>query len=190
MENVSSSPSNGVIGASLFRNNAQEKPKEVLLTFRIQNDTLNITGNLILKVNLRKNNHPLSLYLTDRNCVFWDVMSNTWQHDGCQLVSADTEETVCRCDHLTNFGVIMDINGILQENVSTLILYNLPYYKTLFVLTQVSNFFRQFSFKGLTVLMHSFKSAVVNMQFCFWEFEVERHTFFLSNFRIAIEQTR
>ena len=45
-------------------------------------------------------------------------MRNAWQQDGCQLVSTDTEETVCRCDHLTNFGVIMDINGILQENVS------------------------------------------------------------------------
>ena len=45
MENVTSSPSNGVIGASLFKNNAPQKPKEVLLTFRIQNDTLNITGN-------------------------------------------------------------------------------------------------------------------------------------------------
>lgn len=97
VENASSSPSNGVIGASLFRNNAPQKPKEVLLTFRIQNDTLNIT---------------------QRNCVFWDVMRNAWQQDGCQLVSANTEETVCKCDHLTNFGVIMDINGILQENVS------------------------------------------------------------------------
>lgn len=58
------------------------------------------------------------MYLIDRNCVFWDVMRNAWQQDGCQLVSTDTEETVCRCDHLTNFGVIMDINGILQENVS------------------------------------------------------------------------
>ena len=65
------------------------------------------------------------------------------------------------------------------------------HYKTLFVLTQVSNFFRQFSFKGLTVLMHSFKSAVVKLQFCwFWLDEDERHTFFRSHFRIAIEQTR
>ena len=151
--NVSSSPSNGVIGASLYKNNDFQKPKEVLLTFRVQNNTWNITGKKGAKIQIVSCVLTYFSRLTDRNCVFWDVMSNAWTSEGCQLVSADAEKTVCRCDHLTNFGVIMDINGILQENVST--------YKT-FVFAQTSNFLRQFSFKGFTVLIHSFKSAVVN----------------------------
>ena len=97
VSNVTTSPNNGVIGASLYKNNQIQKPQKVLLTFQIQNGTLNIT---------------------DRSCVFWDVVSNTWTDYGCILISAESDKTICQCDHLTNFGVIMDINGILQENVS------------------------------------------------------------------------
>ena len=50
--NVSSSPSNGVIGASLYKNNDFQKPKEVLLTFRVQNNTWNITGKKVQRYKL------------------------------------------------------------------------------------------------------------------------------------------
>ncbi|KAK5903031.1 hypothetical protein CgunFtcFv8_006845 [Champsocephalus gunnari] len=49
-------------------------------------------------------------------CMFWDFSMNRgaggWSPDGCR-VSADStsNRTVCLCDHLTHFGVLMDISG-------------------------------------------------------------------------------
>nr|CAH0106133.1 unnamed protein product [Daphnia galeata] len=57
---------------------------------------------------------------TSATCVFWDSSTEDWSSDGCEkVVTNDTEEdtlrTRCRCNHLTNFAVLMDINGIFQN---------------------------------------------------------------------------
>ncbi|XP_061125820.1 adhesion G-protein coupled receptor G6 isoform X6 [Syngnathus typhle] len=50
-------------------------------------------------------------------CVFWDFSMNGgaggWNGDGCR-VSAESgvNKTVCLCDHLTHFGILMDISGV------------------------------------------------------------------------------
>ncbi|XP_063078973.1 adhesion G-protein coupled receptor G6 isoform X2 [Engraulis encrasicolus] len=50
-----------------------------------------------------------------RSCVFWDftIKNGTggWNSDGCQ-VSPDSSDnrTVCLCNHLTHFGILMDIS--------------------------------------------------------------------------------
>ncbi|KAK1889333.1 Adhesion G-protein coupled receptor G6, partial [Dissostichus eleginoides] len=57
---------------------------------------------------LSPNLHPV--------CMFWDFSMNSgvggWSPDGCR-VSADStsNRTVCLCDHLTHFGILMDISG-------------------------------------------------------------------------------
>ncbi len=50
--------------------------------------------------------------------MFWDVDSSDWSSDGCELVYSDGEKARCVCDHLTNFGVLLDVTGQLQDNVS------------------------------------------------------------------------
>ena len=45
----------------------------------------------------------------DPVCVFWDEENATyarWNNEGCELVIQDGNTTVCKCDHLTNFGLI------------------------------------------------------------------------------------
>ena len=45
----------------------------------------------------------------DPVCVFWDEENATyarWNKEGCELVIQDGNTTVCKCDHLTNFGLI------------------------------------------------------------------------------------
>ena len=52
-----------------------------------------------------------------RYCVFWDFSLQAWSGEGCR-VDWDTSsmlETVCQCDHLTNFGLLFDINGVLDD---------------------------------------------------------------------------
>ncbi|XP_055333153.1 adhesion G protein-coupled receptor L3-like isoform X2 [Paramacrobiotus metropolitanus] len=51
-------------------------------------------------------------------CVFWNMRDPTnsfWDVTGCSLVDhlSNSTHTVCRCSHLTNFAVLMDINGAL-----------------------------------------------------------------------------
>ncbi|NWZ44745.1 AGRG6 protein, partial [Brachypodius atriceps] len=47
-------------------------------------------------------------------CVFWDMDKNDgnggWDTEGCQVDAESNEnETVCLCNHLTHFGVLMDL---------------------------------------------------------------------------------
>ena len=63
----------------------------------------------------------ITIFLIDRKCVFWNTNSNSWLDDGCTLLDYSEDFTQCECDHLTNFGTIMDINGNLEDNVSCII---------------------------------------------------------------------
>lgn len=47
--------------------------------------------------------------VTNPKCVFWDFNLRKWSKDGCWVVSFNRSHTVCSCDHLTNFAVVMDV---------------------------------------------------------------------------------
>jgi len=51
----------------------------------------------------------------ERNCVFWDFDSLSWSNEGCFSVNSTLSQTECKCNHLTNFGLIFDINGALNN---------------------------------------------------------------------------
>ena len=55
----------------------------------------------------------------DRYCVFWDVNSKTWtngnEEENCKTIPDGLQKTICQCNHLTNFGVLFDINGALGD---------------------------------------------------------------------------
>ncbi|XP_052810253.1 uncharacterized protein LOC128238399 isoform X3 [Mya arenaria] len=40
-------------------------------------------------------------------CCFWDFESESFVTDGCELVSTNDEQTVCACNHFTNFAILM-----------------------------------------------------------------------------------
>lgn len=48
-------------------------------------------------------------------CSFWDMHENKlggeWSQEGCRVLFSDEESTICQCDHLTNFAVLMDVSG-------------------------------------------------------------------------------
>ncbi|XP_068006886.1 adhesion G-protein coupled receptor G6 isoform X2 [Melanerpes formicivorus] len=53
-------------------------------------------------------------------CVFWDMNKNGgnggWNPEGCQVSTESNEnETVCLCNHLTHFGVLMDLQRAATE---------------------------------------------------------------------------
>ncbi|KAM8945508.1 adhesion G-protein coupled receptor G6 [Pelodytes ibericus] len=60
--------------------------------------------------------HSIPLKNSTPRCVFWDTNKNYgnggWNDSGCTVVSSESNanETVCQCDHLTNFGILMDLS--------------------------------------------------------------------------------
>ncbi|NWS24973.1 AGRG2 protein, partial [Polioptila caerulea] len=65
-------------------------------------------------------------------CVFWDFNKNGghggWSYEGCTVRESRVNETVCSCNHLTSFAVLMDLYGNTplnptQELVLTFISY-------------------------------------------------------------------
>lgn len=55
------------------------------------------------------------MILKDPICVFWDLALDDWSMHGCTVEVESNYSVTCVCDHLTSFGVIMDINGIIGE---------------------------------------------------------------------------
>eukprot|EP00105_Crassostrea_gigas_P000533 XP_011412374.1 PREDICTED: brain-specific angiogenesis inhibitor 1-like [Crassostrea gigas] len=40
-------------------------------------------------------------------CVSWDFNLNKWSEEGCSVNQTDHQRTVCHCNHLTNFAILM-----------------------------------------------------------------------------------
>ncbi|KAG1943978.1 adhesion G-protein coupled receptor G2 [Pimephales promelas] len=61
-----------------------------------------------------RNKQPVAGNYT-ASCVFWDFDKNGgsggWNPDGCYVKNSSTEnETICSCNHLTSFAVLLDIS--------------------------------------------------------------------------------
>ncbi|XP_036451684.1 adhesion G-protein coupled receptor G2-like isoform X2 [Colossoma macropomum] len=67
---------------------------------------------------------------SDKNvfCTFWryDLNSGSggWSSDGCTVLSSTENETVCSCDHLTNFGVLLDFSNQSITSYQQVIILN------------------------------------------------------------------
>lgn len=42
-------------------------------------------------------------------CVFWDYTQSIWSEEGCTVIATNQTHTTCRCTHLTNFAIMVDI---------------------------------------------------------------------------------
>ncbi|KAH0624723.1 hypothetical protein JD844_032462 [Phrynosoma platyrhinos] len=66
-----------------------------------------ITFNFFEKTTLFQENSTVK-------CAFWDFSKNGgnggWAYDGCIVKERRTNETVCSCNHLTSFGVLLDLS--------------------------------------------------------------------------------
>ncbi|XP_048086605.1 adhesion G-protein coupled receptor G4 isoform X2 [Alosa alosa] len=48
-----------------------------------------------------------------RMCVYWDVSKSGgggWESQGCVMWNTDDFQTTCQCNHLTHFGVLLDVS--------------------------------------------------------------------------------
>ncbi|XP_030058140.1 adhesion G-protein coupled receptor G2 isoform X2 [Microcaecilia unicolor] len=64
---------------------------------------------VILKTNRQPNQENNPVY-----CVFWNFSADgglgNWSSEGCTVTSSTINQTICKCNHLTSFGVLLDLS--------------------------------------------------------------------------------
>ena len=105
-------------------------------------------------------------------CVFWDLESSAWSDSGCRVLVTNKSRTVCECNHLTNFALLM-------EEQSAPIVIQLPAFHVEIIVASVLAVFLL-----ITVLM-LFK--VLDLQNCCMQsYETSHHPhLFSSGFKIT-----
>ncbi|XP_061855331.1 adhesion G-protein coupled receptor G2 isoform X2 [Colius striatus] len=104
-----------------------------LISNVISSSVANLTiGNLKENVTVTLQNIKPNQDNSTVRCVFWDFSKNGgnggWSHEGCIVKESRVNETVCSCNHLTSFAVLMNLYGNTplnptQELVLTFISY-------------------------------------------------------------------
>ncbi|XP_053435082.1 adhesion G-protein coupled receptor G4 [Nycticebus coucang] len=65
------------------------------------------------------------------HCAFWDFENNNglggWTSSGCKVKETNINHTICQCDHLTHFGVLMDLSRSAVDAVNERILVLITY---------------------------------------------------------------
>nr|XP_031832440.1 adhesion G protein-coupled receptor L3-like isoform X4 [Nomia melanderi] len=88
-------------------------------------NTTRLLNSKVISASLGKGRHiqlsePVRVYfkhlsienVTNPTCVFWDYILSAWSEEGCQIRKTNETHTVCECNHLTNFAVLMDVHAI------------------------------------------------------------------------------
>ncbi|XP_058171554.1 latrophilin Cirl [Anopheles ziemanni] len=52
--------------------------------------------------------HLRTKNVSNPTCVFWNYIDHAWSEDGCHVEHTNQTHTVCMCNHLTNFALLVD----------------------------------------------------------------------------------
>ncbi|XP_025894797.1 adhesion G-protein coupled receptor G4 [Nothoprocta perdicaria] len=88
-------------------------------------ENLNEPVNIILHhIDQNTNNRTV-------HCVFWDFLKNDglggWNTSGCEMEYTDMNYTICFCNHLTHFGVLLDLSRTEIDTTNDYILTLISY---------------------------------------------------------------
>lgn len=56
--------------------------------------------------------HLYTENVSNPTCVFWDYTTSAWSEEGCYVEFTNRTHTVCLCNHLTNFAILMDVHAV------------------------------------------------------------------------------
>ncbi|XP_071044482.1 latrophilin Cirl isoform X2 [Parasteatoda tepidariorum] len=88
-ENISQIINSRIIGASIDKSGNNKLDQPVIVTFK----------------------HLIEENVTSPVCVYWDFFLRDWSPQGCWVESSNKSHTVCLCNHLTNFALMMNLQA-------------------------------------------------------------------------------
>lgn len=106
------------------------------------NNVTRILNSKVISASLGKGRHiqlkePVKLTLkhlqienvSNPTCVFWDYTTNSWSEEGCYVerTLSNLTHTICLCDHLTNFAILMDVQSVYLPIVHEIALQIITY---------------------------------------------------------------
>ncbi|XP_022246110.1 latrophilin Cirl-like isoform X2 [Limulus polyphemus] len=56
--------------------------------------------------------------VSNPRCVFWEFNNRLWSGEGCWVSSTNKTHTVCSCNHLTNFALLMEVSATKQNKMT------------------------------------------------------------------------
>ncbi|XP_056414733.1 adhesion G-protein coupled receptor G2 isoform X2 [Hyla sarda] len=81
----------------------------------------NLSENITVTLKTSKTNRSNGV-----ECVFWDFNKNSgsggWSSYGCSVYNRTHNETVCKCNHLTSFGILMNVSPNVSLNPKDLLI--------------------------------------------------------------------
>ncbi|XP_050781761.1 adhesion G protein-coupled receptor E3-like isoform X2 [Gopherus flavomarginatus] len=59
----------------------------------------------------------------ETRCVHWKVIAGkgTWAEDGCTALHTNSTHTICSCDHLSSFALLMGLTGVEESYTLTIV---------------------------------------------------------------------
>ncbi|KAK2870988.1 hypothetical protein Q8A67_023515 [Cirrhinus molitorella] len=102
----------GILGSSVANLSISGLQQEVLITLQ-NTEPISANANYVA------------------SCVFWDFGLNNgsggWNPSGCRVLNTSAQETQCACNHLTSFGILLDISKTPTDPIHAIILTYITY---------------------------------------------------------------
>ncbi|XP_043106795.1 adhesion G-protein coupled receptor G4 isoform X2 [Puntigrus tetrazona] len=121
-------------GVSTLFQTKNDPDEKKLNTYVVSASVTNATGRIEnLKEYVSITLHHIITKNKDQDvqCVYWDFNKNDgyggWNPEGCWMYNSSSDYTTCLCDHMTHFGVLLDVSRTpideKNEQILTLITY-------------------------------------------------------------------
>ncbi|XP_058823552.1 latrophilin Cirl [Topomyia yanbarensis] len=104
------------------KNDVSPTPRQRLLNSKVISASLGKGRHIQLSQPIRMIlKHLRTKNVSNPACVFWNYIDHAWSEDGCYVEYTNTTHTVCMCNHLTNFALLIDAIDETQLSLLSII---------------------------------------------------------------------
>ncbi|XP_062559983.1 latrophilin Cirl [Armigeres subalbatus] len=104
------------------KNEASPAPRQRLLNSKVISASLGKGRHIQLSQPIRMIlKHLRTKNVSNPTCVFWNYIDHAWSEDGCYVEYTNATHTVCMCNHLTNFALLIDAIDETQLSLLSII---------------------------------------------------------------------
>ncbi|XP_055640427.1 latrophilin Cirl [Toxorhynchites rutilus septentrionalis] len=104
------------------RGEVSPAPRQRLLNSKVISASLGKGRHIQLSQPIRMIlKHLRTKNVSNPTCVFWNYIDHAWSEDGCYVENTNATHTVCMCNHLTNFALLIDAIDETQLSLLSII---------------------------------------------------------------------